>query len=31
MNLAYLSLGALLLVIVVSCFTEINVGVLAIA
>ena len=31
MNLAYLSLGALLLIIVVSCFTEINVGVLAIA
>ena len=31
MNLAYLSLGALLLTIVVSCFTEINVGVLAIA
>ena len=31
MNLAYLSLGALLLIIVVSCFTEINVGVMAIA
>lgn len=31
MNLAHLSLGALLLIIVVSCFTEINVGVLAIA
>ena len=31
MNLAYLSLGALLLTIVVSCFTEINVGVLAMA
>ncbi len=31
MNLAYLSLGALLLTIAVSCFTEINVGVLAIA
>jgi di/tricarboxylate transporter len=31
MNLAYWSLGALLLTIVVSCFTEINVGALAIA
>ncbi len=31
MNLAYLSLGALLLTIAVSCFTEINVGVLAVA
>ncbi len=31
MNLAYWSLGALILTIVVSCFTEINVGVLAIA
>jgi di/tricarboxylate transporter len=31
MNLAYCSLGALLVTIVVSCFTEINVGVLAIA
>ncbi len=31
MNLAHWSLGALLLTIVVSCFTEINVGVLAIA
>ena len=31
MNLAYLSLGALLLAIVVSVFTEIKIGMLAIA
>ncbi|HUP38864.1 MAG TPA: SLC13 family permease [Vicinamibacterales bacterium] len=31
MNLAYISLGALVLAILVSCFTELNVGVLAIA
>jgi di/tricarboxylate transporter len=31
MNLAYVSLGALVLAILVSCFTELNVGVLAIA
>ena len=31
MNLAYCSLAALFITIVVSCFTEINVGILAIA
>ena len=31
MNLAYVSLGALVVAILVSCFTELNVGVLAIA
>jgi di/tricarboxylate transporter len=31
MNLAYVSLGALVLAILVSCFTELNVGVLALA
>ena len=31
MNLAYLSLGALLLAIVVNGFTEIKIGMLAIA
>ena len=31
MNLAYISLGALVIAILVSCFTELNVGVLAIA
>ena len=31
MNLAYVSLGALVVAILVSCFTELNVGILAIA
>jgi di/tricarboxylate transporter len=31
MNLAYVSLGALVVAILVSCFTELNVGVLALA
>ena len=31
MNLAWLSLGALFVAIVVSCFTRLNVGVLALA
>ena len=31
MSLAWLSLGALLMAIVVSCFTRLNVGVLAVA
>jgi di/tricarboxylate transporter len=31
MNLAYLSLAALVIAIVVSCFTELNVGILALA
>jgi di/tricarboxylate transporter len=31
MNLAYVSLGALVIAILVSCFTELNVGVLALA
>jgi len=31
MNLAYLSLGALVIAILVSCFTELNVGILSLA
>lgn len=31
MNLAYISLGALVVAILVSCFTELNVGILALA
>jgi hypothetical protein len=31
MNLAYVSLAALVVAILVSCFTELNVGVLALA
>src|SRR6476646_554551 len=31
MNLAYVSLGALVLAILVSCFTELNVGILSLA
>ena len=31
MNLAYVSLGALVVAILVSCFTELNVGILALA
>ncbi|HET9466864.1 MAG TPA: SLC13 family permease [Vicinamibacterales bacterium] len=31
MNLAYVSLGALVIAILVSCFTELNVGILALA